>query len=145
MRVAADASLSGSHDEVVVESDQVLSGTGTFDGHVTNRGVVSPGHSPGIQNFDSFTQASDGMLQIELAGTDPGTGYDQINVSNLASLDGTLQVVLLDDFVPSAGDAFEIVTFGSVSGQFADGKGCAVLAMARCSLKSCSTPMGCSW
>lgn len=88
--------------------------------------MVSPGNSPGIQNVDTFTQTANGILEIEIGGLTPGPGvpnpddgYDQINVSELATLDGTLSINLINDFVPTLGDTFEILTFSSVTGDFA--------------------------
>ena len=65
-----------------------------------NEGIYSPGHSPGSDNVDSFTQLSDGTLLIEIWGPLSGTDYDVINVANLASLDGALAIDLLDTYTP---------------------------------------------
>jgi len=113
-----------------VDLSDTFSGSRTVWGSLFNEGTVSPGHSPGIQNYDSFAQSADGTLQIEIGGLNPGPGspnvddgYDQVNVSGTAALDGTLEVTLINDFVPSDGDTFDVLTFGSVSGRFADGEG----------------------
>jgi len=77
-----------------------------------------------VLDFDEYMLASDATLEIEIGGTTPGPGdpaddgYDQINVSGEASLEGTLQVSLINDFVPSPGDTFDFLTFGSLSGDF---------------------------
>ncbi|MCA9198702.1 MAG: hypothetical protein KDA87_14235, partial [Planctomycetales bacterium] len=109
---------------------QSLHGSGTFAGKLINFGQLRPGNSPGIQNVNEFTQASGGSLQIEIGGTSPGPGaqnvddgYDQINVTTLATLDGTLDIELINDFTPSIGDTFDILTFGSVTGKFSIGTG----------------------
>ncbi|MBN2047523.1 MAG: DUF3737 family protein, partial [Anaerolineaceae bacterium] len=97
---------------------------------IADYGFYSPGNSPGIDNVDTFTQGAGETLQIEIGGLTPGPGdpvvndgYDQINVTNLATLDGTLEIVFLDGFVPSVGDTFDFMTFGSVSGSFANATG----------------------
>lgn len=115
-----------SDDTVIVNPSDTLSGSGQINGSVINHGVVSPGNSPGIQYVDTFTQAPDGTLDIEIGGLNPGPGdsniddgYDQINVTGLATLDGTLSITLINDFTPSLGDTFEILTYGSVDGDFA--------------------------
>ncbi len=86
-------------------------------------GIISPGLSPGeidiignwIANYGSTTA-------VEIGGTTPGSGYDQIAVSGDAELAGQLSVSLIDGFVPSAGDSFVIVSAaGAVSGQFGSG------------------------
>ncbi len=109
--------------DLVLDLSDTLSGTGTIHGDVVNSGVVSPGNSPGMQTMDTYTQSLSGTLRIEIAGETPGVGYDQINVTGQAVLDGTLEIVLLDDVVLKVGDTFDIMTYGSVSGSFSHGTG----------------------
>ena len=44
--------------------------------------------------------------------------YDALDVSGMAVIDGTFNVDLIEGFVPSLGDMFEVITFGSQSGDF---------------------------
>jgi autotransporter-associated beta strand protein len=91
-----------------------------FIGSLTNQGGnYSPGASPAISTVTgNFAQPS-GRLTIELAGTTPGSGFDQLSISGTATLGGTLQVNLLSGFVPDTGD-FEILrATGGVTGTFA--------------------------
>ena len=88
--------------------------------------VAQVADQPDIENHDTYTRGAGDTVVIELAGTgDAGAadGYDQVNVENLATLDGTLEVVLLDGFVPSEGDTFDFLNFGSVSGHFNEATG----------------------
>jgi len=49
-----------------------------------------------------------------------GDEYDQLVVSKTASLDGTMEVRLIDGFLPAEGDSFDVlVAAGGVSGEFA--------------------------
>src|SRR5207244_1504320 len=43
---------------------------------------------------------------------------DQLRISGLATLAGTLNVNLINSFTPSAGNTFPLLTFGSRSGTF---------------------------
>jgi hypothetical protein len=96
-----------------------LSGTGTITGNVTNAGQVSPGTSPGILTIQgNYTQTAAGVLNVELGGTAAGQ-FDQLNVSGTASLDGSLNVSLVNGFIPSPGDGFQVLTFASRTGDFA--------------------------
>jgi hypothetical protein len=96
-----------------------LSGSGLIQGDVLMGGTMSPGDSPGSLTIQgNYTQLSGGTFFAELAGLTPGTQYDQLVVSGLATLDGRLDVVLLNGFVVKVGDSFVLMTFGSETGQF---------------------------
>ncbi len=90
----------------------ILAGTGTVLGRVVNAGgIVSPGHSPGIIHFSEFEQDSAGVLHMEIFGLTPGTEYDQLIVSGDLFLGGTLHLVF-ENFLPQAGQTFDLFTFG---------------------------------
>ena len=99
----------------------VLRGHGTIFGAVVNDGAtVGPGLSPGaLATTGTYTQTADGVLEIELAGTTPGVEYDQLLVSSVATLGGTINVSLIDGYVPSPGDEFEVLTCILRDGTFA--------------------------
>jgi len=97
----------------------VVAGSGQIVGNLENiSGTVSPGNSPGtLTVVGNYTQESAGTLAIELAGLVPGDDYDQLEVTgNLAIHGGTLEVSLIGEFQPSAGDVFDILDFSSTSG-----------------------------
>ncbi|WP_169517050.1 LEPR-XLL domain-containing protein, partial [Azohydromonas australica] len=109
--------------ELTVAANEALKGSGTMNVSLLNTGLVSPGYSPGMQSFQSFVQTGNATLQIEIGGSAPGTGYDQIKVENTATLDGTLAVKLLDGFKPTDGQVFDVLTFGALQGSFANATG----------------------
>jgi Tol biopolymer transport system component len=97
-----------------------LAGTGTVIGQVTSAGRISPGQSPGILTIDgNYTQTTTGTLTIELGGLESGSEHDQLVVFGNASLDGTLEVALVDGFMPQAGDQFQILGYDQRVGNFA--------------------------
>jgi hypothetical protein len=58
-------------------------------------------------------------LEAELGGTLPGIEFDVVTVADTATLDGVLNVTLLDGFMPTLGDKFEIITAsGGIVGTF---------------------------
>ena len=59
-----------------------------------------------------------GKLLIELAGTTAGTQYDQLIVTGAVTLDGTLQVSLINGFNPALGNTFDVLDWGTLSGTF---------------------------
>ena len=98
----------------------MVSGNGTISGDVNNEGgSISPGNSSGMMVIEgNLTQGEYGSLLIELSGTTAGSQYDVLQVDGELSADGTLEVSLLDGFQPGLGDTFNILDFGSLSGEF---------------------------
>ncbi|HSM23341.1 MAG TPA: autotransporter outer membrane beta-barrel domain-containing protein, partial [Anaerolineaceae bacterium] len=106
-------------ETLTLGSGAELVGSGTLSSNLVNGGTVSPGNSPGIITVDGdYTQESDGFLEIELGGDVAGTDYDQLQVTGAASLNGNLNVSLIDGFMPSNGDQFLILDAESLSGTF---------------------------
>ncbi|TWT47611.1 hypothetical protein [Botrimarina hoheduenensis] len=89
-----------------------VSGTGTFTGTGTGAfaGTLAPGNSPGLVSFEGdFDLGPTGTLEIEIAGTTPGAEHDRVEVGGFATLEGALDVTLLDGFVPQLGDSFALL------------------------------------
>jgi len=98
-----------------------LAGSGTIQATVVNGGVTSPGGSPGTLSLGpgkNYQQWAGGILLIELGGHNPGTQYDQLVVGGGTSLEGALELRLINGFVPQPGDQFQILTCGSQTGRF---------------------------
>ena len=101
-----------------------LQGSGDITGNLRNASQVNPGTSPGSLDVSGdYSQTADGILNIEIGGTTPITQFDQINIVGSASLNGTLNVSRINSFVPNVADAFQIMTFGSHTGDFATKNG----------------------
>jgi T5SS/PEP-CTERM-associated repeat protein len=101
---------------VIVSPMSEIQGNGSIMGHVQNGGLVSPGTSPGALSIEGdYTQTADGELLIELGPL----SYDQLLINDQTTLGGTLIVNLLDNFIPSAGQTFTIITADDVDGTFA--------------------------
>lgn len=97
-----------------------LGGNGVIDGDLHNDGAnVAPGSSAGILTvLGDYVQSSNGSLTVEIGGQDPGTGHDVLVVDGTASLDGTINIELINDYVPSMGDVYQIIQAGNISGGF---------------------------
>jgi hypothetical protein len=106
----------------------LLTGTGTYNGAplsatgptptvIINRGgTVTPGDDPGTLTVQgSYIQESGGALDVEIAGA---TEYGQLAVSGSVTLGGTLDMSLVDGFSATAGESFQMATFGQVYGDF---------------------------
>jgi len=96
-----------------------LGGSGRVNAAVNNSGgTIAPGHSAGILTISGpYTQSFSGTLEIELGGTIVGAEYDRLAIVGAATLDGTLRVSLIGDFVPLPGQRFDVMSFGSVTGE----------------------------
>jgi hypothetical protein len=94
-----------------------LTGVGVLNGNLLNSAEVAPGNSPGLLTVNgNFTQDSDGVIEIELGGVTPGVQLDGLNITGAAALDGTLAVQHFGEFVALPGQSFQVMTFGSRSG-----------------------------
>ena len=58
-------------------------------------------------------------LAVEIGGLPASGQFGRLVTTGAAALDGTLDVRLVNGFSPTAGDAFEVLRFGSRQGQFA--------------------------
>jgi hypothetical protein len=94
-----------------------LVGTGTVDGDLVNDGgTIRPGSSSGTTTLTGNLTINAGTLEMEIGGYTAGSEYDQVHVTGTADLGGALDVSLIDDFAPMAGDRFDVVTAASFVG-----------------------------
>jgi len=99
-----------------------VSGGGSFTGTgtVNFEGDLSPGNSPATVSFaGDVVLGAEAVLSIELGGTTLGT-FDQVLVTGDLVLDGLLDVSILPDFTPAAGQSFDILNWGTLDGEFFD-------------------------
>jgi autotransporter-associated beta strand protein len=104
-----------------VNGSGILSGSGTL-GAVTiaAAGTHNPGNSPGIVNTGDYTMA--GSLNIEAIGSTPGVGgYDQVNVTGIVNLSGTLNTQFTTGTYANGDMLFFLLNNGAdaVTGTFA--------------------------
>jgi hypothetical protein len=111
-----------------VQSTSTLSGTGTVNAEfgsvggaqVFVDGVMAPGDPTGKFTIQgNYVQNSGGTLDIFLVGAGAGQ-YGVLDVSGMASLDGTVDFIALNGFTPVAGDDFTFLLFSQESGNFAN-------------------------
>lgn len=98
------------------------SGGSTGGGDIFLEGDLRPGNSPATVTMENNVGLGAGAnTVIELGGTLAGGQYDQLHVTGALALGGTLTVQLINGFSPSAGQAFDILDWGSLTGTFAAG------------------------
>jgi hypothetical protein len=89
---------------------------------VNTGGVVRAGDAtaPGTLTLASYTQGANGRLDFRIGGLLVGTQYDFVRVNGPVTLNGTVQVSLINNFQPNIGDKFDIlrgdrITLGQVN------------------------------
>jgi Tol biopolymer transport system component len=88
-------------------------------------GDANPGTSPGVLNIaGALPQGTSSTFNIELNGPNVGTEHDQLNISGLATLNGSLNVTT--SFAPQLGQTFTVLTFASRTGEFSDTTGLSI-------------------
>lgn len=96
------------------------SGTGILD----PVGVNGSGNPAGsrVSLTSDYTQGANGTLHIDIFSAPPpfvpDLEYDSLGVTGAVSLAGTLDVSLQNGFIPSPGQRFDIISFGSRLGTF---------------------------
>jgi hypothetical protein len=112
--------LSGKTRRTLVLQGGILDGSGSIEGNVLNAGAsINIGHSPGTTTINgNYTQTTNGTLNMEIGGTQAGTGYDQLIVYGTANLAGTMNALKYGAFVPNVGASFMIIQYTNVVGDF---------------------------
>jgi len=98
-----------------------LVGTGTLAGNLVNGGALSPGSSNAagvLMITGTYTQQPSGALNIKIGGTTAGASSDEVLVAGTAMLNGTLNLSLVNNFVPNNVPPFVIMGYQSEAGTF---------------------------
>jgi len=100
----------------------------TITGDINNTGgtvVAGDGMSlPVVITLNStYTQGAGGSFTVPIGGTTPGgtvNNFGQLNISGNGDvvLAGTMNVGLINGFMPQPGDTFQVLTYGSRTGAF---------------------------
>lgn len=102
---------------VNVNSTGVVGGSGRINGRLNNNtgGTVAPGTSAGTLTVTGiYAQAAGSSLAMEIGGTAAGT-FDKLAVLGTALLNGTLNVSLINGFIPAPTDTFQILTAANLA------------------------------
>jgi autotransporter-associated beta strand protein len=79
---------------VNVGPSATLGGNGTIAGSMVIRGgTIEPGTSPSLLRVGSVTFTPGSAFEVELEGTNPGSGYDQLSVTGSVALGGCTLIV----------------------------------------------------
>jgi len=92
-----------------------------------NNGSFIPGDFPGILNIvDDLPSAATALLNFDLGGPIIGEFYNSLAVAQTANYNGTININLIDGYVPNIGQEFILATCNSHNGSFLVQNGLAI-------------------
>ncbi|MBY0522070.1 MAG: hypothetical protein K2R98_01650 [Gemmataceae bacterium] len=106
---------------IEVEAGAILAGSGVIHSDLLNAGelhIGGNGQAGTLVVDGAFFQMSSGILSIEIGGEFAGSQYDVLYVTGAADMAGTLNVSLIDGFMPELNATFQIISAAFVSGAF---------------------------
>lgn len=113
----------GSNGYQAVFEQGVLSGSGTLDCSVLNKGAtVSPGYQQEtgrLQVTLDYRQEAAAKLDIRINDYNEDGGYSKLIVGTKATLGGELAIRLSESFLPVDGLLFNVLSYMSRTGEFA--------------------------
>ncbi len=92
-------------------------GAGSYEGKVIFDGAFGPGNSPALIGAQDLVFGANNELSMEVGGLTRGSEYDAFDAMSVA-LGGTLDIALLNGFIPSAGDFFDLFIAEQITGDF---------------------------
>jgi autotransporter-associated beta strand protein len=96
---------------------QDVKGAGNTTGNICYAGSYSPGNSPACITSENLLLDPTNSLIMEIGGSTPGVQYDQLRVSQLAALDGTLSINTIDGYALDPNKSYDLIA-GPITGQF---------------------------
>ena len=100
-----------------------IEGNGSIDVKnigMTNSGLLNP-RLAGNTEFgrltinSSYTETNSASINIQLGGNIAGTDFDQVDINGTATFDGKLNVSLLNNFTPTLGSTFDVLTYDALN------------------------------
>jgi len=146
----ADGTLSVPTGGLVNVTGGTLEGAGSVNGNVSvgnasgSAGTFIIGNSvktsASVSLANDYTQLATGIMDVQIGGTNPGTQYSQLAVTGPVSLQGTLNIKLINKFIPVIGQTFIILHAPSgITGTFPTVNGLAINSSEHFSLTYTST------
>ena len=118
----SDSEFNPAASVVRISKGSLFGNGGNIASHVVSSGTVVPADSltkvGQLTVTGAYTQTAVGALDANIAGANSGQ-FNVLNVTGTATLGGTLNIKLLNNFVPLIGATFEILSARQVNGVFA--------------------------
>jgi hypothetical protein len=75
--------------------------------------------SASVSLANKYTQLATGIMDVQIGGTNAGTAYSQLSVTDAVKLAGTLNLALINKFKPQVGQTFTLLNAPSgITGTF---------------------------
>ncbi|HEV7330104.1 MAG TPA: T9SS type A sorting domain-containing protein [Flavisolibacter sp.] len=101
-----------------LDNQSFLTGNATVTGNLTNSGTLAPGNSPGMYTIHGdYSATTTAIHNFEVGGT-ASSSFDRLRAGGNVYLDGTLNVSLINGFVPSSGNPDLPIFTGTINGMF---------------------------
>ncbi|MES9852875.1 MAG: VPLPA-CTERM sorting domain-containing protein [Candidatus Thiodiazotropha sp. L084R] len=118
--MADGARMSGVRD-IENSTSGLFTGEGIIDPSAnftfTNAGQINPGDGVGELTVDGdLAMTTTSIFNVELGGLD---NFDLLSVTGDSNLDGTINVFLVDGFIPEVGQTFDVLLTEALFGEFA--------------------------
>ena len=100
-----------------------IEGNGSIDVEnigMTNSGLLNP-RLAGNTEFgrlsinSNYTGTNSASINIQLGGNTAGIDFDQVDINGTATFNGKLNVSLLNDFTPTLGSTFDVLTYDALN------------------------------
>ena len=88
-------------------------------GSLANNGTVTVGPASILSIGGNYTQGAPGTLDLELGGAPATAQFGQLDVQGSAGLAGTLEVGLVNGYIPGLADDFTVARYTTHTGNFA--------------------------
>lgn len=115
-----DARITPSASTITLSQGQTIAGRGRINGPTRILGTIAPGSdtdpTQDIEILIAPQLESTTRFEFDIAGTAIGQ-YDRILGNAAWVLDGTIDIQLLDGFIPTPGDRFTLFTGSGITGQ----------------------------
>lgn len=128
LNVLGDAMVHNMNSSISFGAGIVCTNSGIIDGNGTlgfentmNYNTIRPGFSTGkltLADFNNMSGTLDMEIQSLSSPAQPGSDFDQLEVTGSGVLSGTIKVSLLAGFVPAVGDRFLLVDCADCTGTF---------------------------
>jgi hypothetical protein len=121
IRVASGATLSGNYS-LQNSATGLITGSGLIDPGssytyaFTNAGQISPGDGIGTLSVDGdLAMLTSSIFNVDLGGL---SDFDLLSVTGDSALSGTVNVSLVNGFIPTVGQTFDILLTEALTGEF---------------------------